>query len=176
MIVRSPLRGCWALILFLCASASADNETTRLLWASLPPLPQALGGAVAGTHGDALLVASGTYFNTPPWDGGTKTWVRDVYVLPAPDAAWVTTRDALPTPRAYASVVSLTNGVLLMGGSDGVTHSREVTLLQWTNGALSFTDWPPFPVPHAMGGAAVLGDIVYAGLGLSSPLDVYADS
>ncbi len=176
MIVRSPLRGCWALILFLCASASADNETTRLLWASLPPLPQALGGAVAGTHGDALLVASGTYFNTPPWDGGTKTWVRDVYVLPAPDAAWVTTRDALPTPRAYASVVSLTNGVLLMGGSDGVTHSREVTLLQWTNGALSFTDWPPFPVPHAMGGAAVLGDIVYAGLGLSSPLAVSADS
>ena len=169
---------CIALSVVLGSIGIAHGESTRLIWSALPPLPlpQALGGAMAGTHDGALIVVGGSYFDTPPWDGGTKTWARDAFVLTAPDAAWITLPDALPMPRAYASVVSIPGGVLLIGGSDGVSNFSAVTLATWTGDALALHDWPDLPVPHAMGGAAVLDGVVYVAAGQAAPDAVNGDN
>lgn len=54
-------------------------------WTRLPNLPDARGvaGPFAGVSGGALIAAGGANFpNGFPWEGGTKVWHDDVYVLP----------------------------------------------------------------------------------------------
>jgi solute:Na+ symporter, SSS family len=167
MLKRDFVCAC-VLVTLWCGIAGAQ-ATTRLLWDDLPPLPQGLGGHVAGTHNNALIVAGGSYFEVSPWQGGDKTWARDAYVLPAPDAAWVAFPDALPHPHAYASVVSLPQGLLIIGGSDGARHTNAVILLTWDGSALTLEPWPGLPAPHAMGAAALLDNVVYVTAGIPAP-------
>lgn len=118
----------------------------------LPPLPEKLGvaGAFAGISGDALLVAGGANFpDKPPWEGGTKKWHDEIYVLPYGTTNWLT-GFKLPRPLAYGVSIPFDGGILCIGGNDNTRHHAEVFLLRWRDGhVLVETNFPPLPQPLA---------------------------
>ena len=109
--------------LVMVAVSPADEP---LRWKQLAPLPSKLGlaGAFVGVSGDALLVAGGANFpDKMPWDGGTKVWHDDVFVLEKPDGAW-RTAGKLPQPLGYGVAVSHSRGLVCVGGSDAQKHRQ----------------------------------------------------
>ncbi len=155
------------LLLPLIANA-AEPATDRLSWAELPALPQALGGQMAGVSGNALLVIGGSSFLVPPFDGGAKNWHDNVFVLTANASQWQTALK-LEHALAYGSAISVDDGVVLIGGSDGVRHYAEVVRLRWVNGAIEKTMLPALPIPLANHGATLLGRTIYVTGGQTDP-------
>ena len=75
---------------FPCMLPLSSANVMNLTWDELPPLPPSAGqakqpgvaGPFAGVHGDALIVAGGANFpDKMPWEGGTKVWWDDIWVL-----------------------------------------------------------------------------------------------
>jgi N-acetylneuraminic acid mutarotase len=137
-----------ALALWLTPVSAQIKMSSR----ELPPLPDKLGvaGAFAGVSGDALIVAGGANFpDKPPWEGGTKKWHDEIYVLSYGTTNWLT-GFKLPRPLAYGLSVPFDGGVLCIGGSDNLRHHAEVFLLRWRDGrVLVETNFPPLPQPLA---------------------------
>jgi N-acetylneuraminic acid mutarotase len=158
---------CVALPITITACGPASTGTPSLTWQQLPDLPQPLGGQMVGVHNGALLVAGGSYFETPPWDGGPKLWVDTVYALSAPNASWQTFH--LPGAFGYAGSVSTPEGVLLIGGGNSAANRREVLRLVWNGSTLQISLLPPLPVPLANAGAGYLGGKAYVVGGQESP-------
>lgn len=133
----SFILGVWSLIL----SCPVMSQTPE--WSQLPPLPDREGFAAmfAGVSGDALVVAGGANFpEKRPWEGGTKVWYDDVWVLEKPEAAW---RKAgkLPRPLGYGVTVTWKDEVLCVGGSNADGHHAEVFSLRLDNGAVKIKDY-----------------------------------
>ena len=146
----------------LTSSAIAGSALT---WSSLPPLPDPIGfgGPMAAAHGDALIVAGGANFpEAPPWEGGAKVWTSGVFVLEHGADAW---REAAPlaAPRAYGAAVAVDDGVVLLGGDDGVTATDAVAHLSWdaASGRMDVTAWPAMPAASTFLAAARCGEAVY---------------
>jgi len=151
--------------------ASAAMETSQPEWKQLPALPDKEGfaSAFAGVSHDALLVAGGANFpGKRPWEGGAKVWYDEVFVLPAPDAAWINA-GKLPRPLAYGVSVTTAEGVVCAGGGDATEHRREVFLLKWDGRQLHVTDLPALPGPLAFGSGVAVGRKVYLAGGLVTP-------
>lgn len=163
-----------ALPITITACGPASTGTPSLHWDRLPDLPRPLGGQMVGVHNGALLVAGGSYFETPPWDGGPKLWVDTVYALPAPAASWQSFH--LPDAFGYAGCVSTPEGVLLIGGGNSAVNRREVLRLVWSGSAVEISPLPPLPVPLANAGAGNLGGKAYVMGGQESPTATAASS
>ncbi|MCC6143461.1 MAG: sodium/solute symporter [Candidatus Hydrogenedentes bacterium] len=157
-------------VLLLLAAVAAGEEAFQ--WETLPPLPEAVSGHFAGTHDGVLIVAGGSRFTVSPWQGGSKEWMRDVYVLKPGADAWKRAGQ-LPEPRAYGGSVSAPMGLLCIGGRGEVDHYADTLVLQWKDDALTMTRGidagiPPLPSPNAMGGATLLNGRAYVVGGQSS--------
>ncbi|HOF39445.1 MAG TPA: hypothetical protein PLD73_05185, partial [Candidatus Hydrogenedentes bacterium] len=159
---------------------------------------QFAGMHCSGSGESALLVAGGTRWEGSFLDGGTKHWLDRIYVytLPAGTAkpggvrgalhelfrfkaaqpvgelvsagAW---REAgrLPEALSYGGSVSTPKGVVCIGGLHGTDYSRNVLLLQWNGREIIQSELPPLPEPMALGCAASLGTVIYAGAGQTGP-------
>jgi N-acetylneuraminic acid mutarotase len=120
-------------------------------WKRLPDLPDPIGvaGAFAGVSGGALIVAGGANFpDKMPWEGGKKVWYDTIWALEKPDGEWKTV-GKLPKPNGYGVSVTLTNGVLCIGGGDATANFTDVFLMSYKNGKVSFETWPSLPRPCA---------------------------
>lgn len=168
----SPL---WLALLFLSLfpPTMAQDNTDRITFDRLPELPQASGGQMAGVSNGALLVIGGSYFNVPVWDGGTKLWLDTVYAL-EPNATEWKLAGRLAHPLAYGGAVTMDDGVIVIGGSDGVRHYAEVFRLRYVNGRLEQTALPALPQGLANFGAALLGKTIYVAGGQSAPTSTEA--
>ncbi|MCW5962560.1 MAG: hypothetical protein KIT83_00870 [Bryobacterales bacterium] len=155
-----------------CTPVSSGRLT--LAWERLPDLPQALGGQLAGVHHGALMVAGGSYFITPPWDGGAKQWVDTVYVLTDPAASWQTFR--LPAAFGYGASVSSAQGLFLIGGGDSSENRRQVLRLQWNGRVVEISESPSLPVPLANCCAGLIGSTMYVFGGQEAPTATSASS
>ena len=167
-------RTVFGLVLFLIAAAlpATPNEAheTPLQWSLLPdlPTPLGLGGPFVGVSNDALVVAGGSNFPTSPFQGGTKQWRRDVYILEPDSDAW-RTNFQLEHPLAYGGSVSTDQGFILLGGGDAQLHYRSVWQLQWQDGTLNQQKLPVLPQACAMTSAALLGTSIYVAGGQQAP-------
>ena len=140
-------------------------------WKELPPIPDAKGfaGSFAGVSDGALIVAGGTNFpDKKPWEGGTKLWYDDVFVLPSPDGEW---RKAGSLPKANGYGVSITTdaGVVIVGGGNAKEHFREVLLLQWNGKTTHTSPLPPLPKPCAFMTGALVGTTIFVCGGIEKP-------
>ena len=159
-------------ILLVLAVVFVLPITSRALdWKELPPIPGAEGfaGSFAGVSGGALIVAGGTNFpDKKPWEGGTKLWYDDVYVLPSPDGEW---RKAGKLPKANGYGVSITTdaGVVIGGGGNATEHFRDVLLLQWNGKVMHASPLPLLPKPCAFMTGAVSGATIFVCGGIEKP-------
>lgn len=164
------LRSFLACLLVLWPVFSAQSEM-QARWSELPALPDSpgLAGAFAGSSGRAIIVAGGANFpDKMPWEGGTKVWQDQVWVLESPEGRWQPA-GRLPGPLGYGVSIEVADGVLCIGGSDADQHHRSVFLLRWKNGRLEREDWPSLPEPLANMTGARVGESIHLLGGTSSP-------
>ena len=150
-------------------TGSTGNEPpTYLSWSHLADLPpvgdqsESLGvaGPYVGVHDDALIVAGGANFPKPYW-GEDKVWHDDIWVLER-SGEW-TKGGTLPRPLGYGASVSLSQGVLCMGGNDANQTYNDVFLLNWdpVSKTVEQKSMPNLPGTLAYTMAATIGDKVY---------------
>jgi len=156
----------------LGAATSDPNASELYQWRPLPDLPEPIGvaGPYAGISNDALIVAGGAHFPVPLFEGGTKVWVDDVYVLErgASDAYQWRTGYKLDKPLAYGSSVTADQGVICIGGCDANSFYSDVFSLAWVDGNIEQRSLPSLPRPCAFNSAAKLGDTIYVAGGQGS--------
>ena len=152
-------------------SAPASAQVTAAV-RELPPLPDPRGvaGAFAGISGDALLLGGGANFpDQPPWAGGHKQWLGEIYVLPRGATHWLT-GFKLPRPLAYGVALAHDGGVLCLGGSDSTQHHAGVFLLRWRDGRMLVeTNFPALPHPLANACGTLAGNYAYVIGGEAAP-------
>jgi len=133
-----------------------------------------LAGAFAGRVKDTLVIAGGSNFpGKMPWEGGDKAFHDRIYVFRLGSGALTEIRQdlTLPEPVAYGASVSLPDGVLCIGGTDGKKCSTRVYLLGAgkTSGRPALEAFPDLPVPLSYASAVLLQNSVYVVGGSSSP-------
>lgn len=146
---------------------AASSSFAEVPWHRLPDLPRAVAGQFVGADRDRLIVAGGTYFDVPPWDGGKKTWTDQVLALAKGEQQWRRVA-TLPKPVAYGAAVSAAEGLLLIGGQTAEECSASVFLLKSEGGKWAWRRLPDLPAPAALVGAARIGETVYVAGGLAS--------
>lgn len=168
-----------AALILACACActstahAQEDVLSAFEWERLADLPRPLSGQAAGVSHGAVIVAGGTDFPVPLFQGGTKTWYDAVHVL-APGASSWTTPYHLRRPRAYAAHGTIGDLLVVAGGSDSTTHHSDAFAFEWVGGRLSERPLPHLPVPIAMAGSAVSGHTLFVVGGQSNPADAEA--
>ena len=160
-----------ALTILAVNLVSSSLIAAELRWEELPPIPNALGvaGAFAGVSGDALLVAGGANFpGKKPWEGGTKVWHDEVFVLEKPDGAW-RAAERLPLPLGYGVAISHKRGLVCFGGSTPTHHHGSAIVLNWRKGKLETEFLLGMPEPRANFCGALLGNTAYLCGGTATP-------
>ena len=176
----------------VCAVAQPDGEPSSdtpdrpvaegIQFETLPDLPDAFGvaGPVVGVHHDVLIAAGGANFAAPTdpdlWDK-PKRYHDRIYLLRPNDQSptgfqWEMDETVrLPLEIGYSSVVNTEYGVLSIGGENSEGPQSSVFLLQVipdpvradrTVLVVNDLGVPDLPVAATAGGAAVIGDFVYA--------------
>lgn len=138
----------------------------------IPDLPakQGLGGAFAGTSNDALIIAGGSYFDTPLWEGGNKIYTDSIFVCikQGNEMSW-SYAGRLPHPIAHGASISTNRGLLCIGGKTNEETFSQVWLLQWdaTNKkVIIHTDLPSLPQPCAYPAATLLDNHIFVAGGI----------
>ena len=144
--------------------------------ADLPPRPgfdkqPGLAGTFAGAQGDVLLIAGGTNYPVgEPWNEAKRASWSDIYVLKrsfSQDTGftyqWLPPGLELPRALAYGASVSLTDGVLCIGGAEMSAVRDECFLLKWNEAAqkVELEDFPKLPKPLACLRGVRVKDTVY---------------
>lgn len=151
--------------LFVMVFSFAGGEEL-LIWNAIPEFPAELGvaGPFCGVHEETLLVAGGANFPQPVWEND-KVWHRQIYALPLKgDRSWKMLGE-LPRPIGYGASLSVSEGVVCMGGNDADTVFDDVFLLKFDGTVKAL---PSLPEPSSNGSAALIGRIVYLAPGMSS--------
>jgi N-acetylneuraminic acid mutarotase len=140
-------------------------------WTQLPDTPNApgVGGALAGTSGDFLLMAGGSNFpDKPLWEGGAKAWHDTVYALKPKAKAWKAV-GKLPKPIGYGVAISIRQGLLCIGGADAVRHHADCHVLSLGDEGLRVDSFPALPRPLAYAAGALVGSKVIVAGGTERP-------
>lgn len=162
----------------LCLAALFALSTLRAA-EPLPDLPDAKGRAgmmaavvLQADGSEAILAAGGANFpDGPPWEGGTKVFHRDIFLLQRhPDGKWAWHKVGnLPAPAAYAAFCPSPDqrSLLVAGGADARRHLDTVWRIHPDGRCERLA--PPLPQPRAYAGFAVVqGRLVLLG-GSSGP-------
>jgi len=128
------------------------------------PVKEGLGAAISGMSNGMLVIAGGSNFNRPIWEGGEKTVHRDIYVtndLQKPE--WINAGQ-LPAPLSDAAVIPFGKGLLCIGGTDGIRNLNTVFLLSWNSSSNKIeldTLFPALPEALASVAATRIGNTIY---------------
>lgn len=174
---------------FICqplfGSQSENEKAKSITWSvhsSLPPVPgnnsqPGLAGAYAGVIHNSLVIAGGANFpDALPWEGGTKHYWADVYVLPLDGVKdWSVMPNALPKKMGYGESITLPEGILLIGGENTERVLSDVYLMHFDEEEkLVFEKWPTLPVPLTNMTGTVIDQKIYIAGGQESLEDAAA--
>ena len=135
------------------------------------PVKEGLSNIIAGVSNGALIIAGGSNFNQPIQQGGEKRVYDQIYV--STDANKMNWKPVgkLPGPLANAAVISLNEGLLVIGGTDGQKPSDKVFLLRWNSksGKVEIdSSFATLPVPLSSLSGAKIGNSIFIAGGQSS--------
>ena len=142
-----------------------------LHWTKLPSLPDPEGFAApfTGVVGNSLLVAGGANFRSGrPWNGGTKVWYDQVFLLDEPNGNWSEV-GCLSRPTAYGLSFTVPEGIVCVGGGNAEEHFVEASLLTWDRQRLKQTRLPSLPRTCAFMSGAAVGSVLYVAGGIEKP-------
>lgn len=126
-----------------------------------------MAGLIAGDHHGVLIAAGGANFpDRMPWEGGKKVYYDEIFVLVPGDTVW-RTAGRLPEPRAYAAVVSLPDGVLVLGGETAEAVLQDGLWLRWDGKSVIGERGPALPAPRTSAAAVVLDGRVFVAGGFA---------
>jgi N-acetylneuraminic acid mutarotase len=160
------------LILFSirCFSVNAQNlESTGSFsfTTSIPDIPvqKGIAGAFVGIDNNTLLVAGGSYFNRPLWEGGEKIYTDSIFacVKDGENFLWKFA-GRLPFPVAHGAAVSTGNGLLCIGGENDHQIFGKVFIIQWDPAQQTVVihdEYPPLPKACSYLSATLLNKTVY---------------
>lgn len=158
------------IIAMLTATVSVMAQHNHINVTNLPQLEvskgQSVSGAFAGIVGGQLTMAGGCNFpKTPAAEGGEKVYYNTIYTLKG-NKEWTTMAITLPSPLAYGASVSVGEGIVMIGGTDGEkpeTSGRGVWLLTQAG----ITALPKLPYPISNHSATIHGSTIYVAGGES---------
>ncbi len=125
---------------------------------------EGLAGTFAGVHNNVLLVAGGTAFpGGKPWENGAKHFSDAVlvYERTVNGVNLLNASSKLPVPLGEGASVSLSQGVLSIGGQSPDGLSSKVFLLSWNGTSVDISEYPELPVAVKSPAAAAIGNTVY---------------
>ena len=126
----------------------------------IPALPRAIAGQCVGRVGDALVVAGGSTWSAPPWDGGVKSWQSSVYVLHSPNGAWERAEN-LSGAMAYGASAQWGDALLCVGGQNATRTFDTVLRFRVRDGKIVRDELPRLPEALTNAGAAVVDGTLY---------------
>ncbi len=169
-IVLGNRAACLAVLWLVVLLASrAGGEA--LDWARLPAIPDDEGFAApfTGVCGGALVVAGGANFpDGKPWEGGTKVWYDQVFMLPSPRGTWHKA-GRLPRSLAYGVSITTPEGIACLGGADAERHWANCFWLKLQAGRVQIAPLPSLPQPCAYACGALLDGRLYVAGGSARP-------
>lgn len=162
------------ILLFLHITLSTSDVAAQqrdgdwFQWSTLPshPDPLGLGGAFSGESNGALIVAGGSNFEKPIWEGGKKAFHRAIYILEKSSVGeymWHRAGD-LPYAVSNGACVNTGKGILCMGGANGQGDLDKVIHLSWDpmRRKIEIDDrFPPLPEACSYLSTTILKDRVY---------------
>jgi len=157
------------------AFSKEEKYKSTFEWKELPELvpvgnqsiAYGVAGAFAGAHNDVLIVAGGANFAKPKWESD-KVWHKDILFLEKGAKIW-TKSSTMPQNVGYGSSVSIDEGVLCFGGSNGLKVFDDIWLLSWqaSGKKVLVNNLGKMPGPCAYGSAALLDGFIYLAGGQS---------
>ncbi len=160
------------------AAQTSQTSSTQFSVRQLADLPNSVGvaGPFCGLIDNGLVVAGGANFpDQMPWDGGSKVWHSDIYLLESPTGEWKRVGE-LPRPLGYGVSITVPEGLLCIGGSDPQQHYADVFLLQRDKDSIRIVELASLPIPLANMAGALVGNSVVLGGGNSEPGEQSASS
>jgi len=159
------------LICFGCTSANANN-LTEPDWLNITenfipriPVHKGVAGAITGIDGNALIVAGGSYYNSPLWKGGQKIYLDSIFICVKNENEYRWEFSGkLPYPVAHGASVSTSNGLLCFGGQNEIQKYKNVFLLHWDADkqcVVINNDFPALPEASSYISATKLNNSVY---------------
>ena len=164
------------LILNLVVKATDKYPSIHFEWSQLASIPPGTGstvqpglaGAFTGVHNNALIIAGGANFpNGAVWEGGTKAYHKDIYILEKTgdeEYLWFQEKKfSLPKEVAYGLTVPTKQGLVCIGGMDGLEFSSIVFMLKWDDQKkeIGIENLPSLPFPLANISGGKIGNNIY---------------
>ena len=164
-----------------CSQKKPKMEINEFMVHKIGELPRSepnlsnpgVAGAFSGIINNKLIIAGGANFpDKMPWEGGAKVIHDkiDVFEIIDDKLKTIGTSVNLAEPLAYGSSVSLTDGVLCIGGNNPENTSSKVFLIKWNAEAndIFIQPFPELPDPLCYSAAVLSENVVYVIGGASS--------
>ena len=111
-------------------------------------------GLFSGVLGGQIVLAGGT-------SDDYSRWGRNAVCL-SENAGFALYEDVLSKPLAYGASITLSDGILCIGGRDSSQCYEDVFFVTMQQGKLNVSeDWPPLPFPLSNAAGALLDNKVY---------------
>lgn len=127
-------------------------------------IEKGVSAAFAGKIGDKLILAGGCNFpNTPAAEGGKKVFYKGIYASDyyADGSLKWKKVGSLPEPLAYGASVSVSEGIVLIGGNNDKGATNKVQFLSLVKGKVKLTELPDLPYKLDNFAAAAIGRRIY---------------
>ena len=127
-------------------------------------LQEGLAGSFFGKQGDWFILAGGANFpNGKPWEGGTKTFSKEIFVFSESNNQFqsLNVSNKLPFGVAEGAYVSTPKGLLCMGGQTPDGLSNKAMLLNYNGQDVSVEMFPDLPVAIKNATASIIDNRVY---------------
>ncbi|MCM8542367.1 MAG: cyclically-permuted mutarotase family protein, partial [Lentisphaeraceae bacterium] len=181
--IKPMIKASILLFLFtLSVFASDKNLATNIIWENEKlsvPAPQGkniqngLSNPFAGVHNGVLLVGGGANFpdkNTSR--NSKKVYHQSLFAYDLKMKKWYP-EFQLPTGLAYGKSISTEDGLICIGGTNGINQSNKVFKIHWNPKTKKpeFTDLPDLPVKiHSFGATLINNQIfVFSGMQNGTP-------
>lgn len=168
-------KSCWFLLFLIIVSSEQlyglqeeqSDHWLKNTISTVPNLPDSLGlsGTFIGTTEGILIVAGGSNFEKPIWEGGEKKYYDSIYALLNENGEYVWQHAGeLPHPIAHGAVVETSRGLILIGGENQDQKFNSVLRLEWdeiNQKIIISDDLPTLPQPVSYTSAAILENSIF---------------